>query len=114
MKFFKLTCLLLCLVTVLSCAVPGVRATEPTDPSETETVPQSVQNVPFGSLSTTNGCRTIDGRVPLGGSDRMLDTAQAAFVYERNTDTVIYGYNPDMKLYPGSLLKILTALIAIE
>lgn len=114
MKIFKLTCLLLCLVTVLNCAVPGVLATEPTDPSETETVSQSVQDVPFGSLSTTNGCRTINGRVPLGGSDRMLDTAQAAFVYERNTDTVIYGYNPDMKLYPGSLLKILTALIAIE
>lgn len=114
MKKNKLICLLLCLMIVLSCAAPVVYATDPTEPSQEESLPQSVQDVPFGSLSTTNGCRTINGRVPLGGSDRMLDTAQAAFVYELNTETVIYGYNPDLRLYPGSLLKILTALIAIE
>ncbi len=117
MKKIKLICLIVCLVTVLHCTVGGVFATETTDttePSLTETAPLTPQDVPFGSLSTTNGCRSINGRVPLGGSDRMLESAQAAFVYELNTETVIYGYNPDLKLFPGSMLKILTALIAIE
>ena len=68
----------------------------------------------FGTVCVQNGCRTIEGMVPLAGSDRMLDTAQAVFCYEANTGTVIYSYNPDMKLSPGTLTKILSALVVIE
>jgi len=52
--------------------------------------------------------------VPLGGSDWMLDTAMSAFLYEVNTDTVVYSYNPDMKVHPGSLAKIVIAMIVLE
>ncbi len=110
MKKNALICWILCLAAVLNCVAPSVSATEGTDAS----VSPVVEEVPFGSLSTTSGCRSINGRVPLGGSDRMLETAQAAFVYECNTDTVVYGYNPDLRLRPGSLLKLVTALIAVE
>lgn len=120
MKKIKLISLIVCLALLLGSTVSGVAATGATDttePSEaseqTQPLPQS-GDVAFGSLPTSSGCRTIDGRVPLGGSDRMLESAQAAFVYELNTQSVIYGFNPDLKLYPGSMLKILTALIAIE
>lgn len=85
----------------------------------TETVPDPdatvpVSDAPFGSVSQLYGCRTIDGEKPLGGSDRRLEGAQAAFVYEVNTQTVVYAYNPDLELRPGALSKIVTALIAIE
>ncbi len=114
MKKIALICWILCIAVLLSCAPPAVLATESTDPGQTEGFPAGQDDVPFGSLSTTSGCRTINGTIPLGGSDRMLETAQAAFVYECNTETVVYGYNPDLRLRPGSLLKMVTALIAVE
>ncbi len=113
MKKKTIFSLILCLALLLSCAMPVVYAAQDDDSNE-EQLPPSQSEVSFGSLSTTNGCRTINGTIPLGGSDQMLDTAQAAFIYERNTETVIYGYNPDAHLAPGSLLKILTAMIALE
>ena len=51
---------------------------------------------------------------PLAGSERKLDTALSAFLYETTTDTVVYAYNPDMKVHPGTLAKIVMALIVIE
>lgn len=92
--------LLLCLSLLLSSFAVPVRAEE---------TPAAL-----GSITVTNGCKTMEAMSPLGGSHRILETAQAAFVYERSTDTVVYSYNADLKLYPGSLSKMLTALIAIE
>ncbi len=124
MKKIKYLCLLLCLSLLLQSAALPVFATEETDPSATatetttqpeETIdPAEIPEVEYGSASVTNGCRTIYGQNPMGGSERLLETSQAAFVYEMNTQTVIYAYNPDAKLYPGSLAKILTALVALE
>lgn len=68
----------------------------------------------FGSVSVISGCRTLDGMMPLAGSDRKAPTAQSVMIYERNTGTVIYAYNPDAKVPAGSLFKILTALLVIE
>lgn len=124
MKKIKNLCLMLCLILLLQITGIPAFAAEETDPSETimettsepeETVdPADIPEVEFGSASVSNGCRTINGMNPMAGAERILDTAQAAFVYEVNTQTVIYGYNPDAKLYPGSLAKILTALVALE
>ena len=121
MKNIRLLSILLAVLLMLQCClIPAYAAevsdsqpggeTEATEAQPEETVPA----VPFGNASVTNGCRTIDGQSPLGGSERMLETAQAAFIYETSTDTLVYAYNPDLRLYPGSLSKILTALIAIE
>lgn len=118
MKKFKALHLLLVMCCLLECLAIPVLATEP---SETEAAIPTVSggldvvpDVEFGSASIQYGCRTINGMTPLGGSDRILETAQAAFVYEANTQTVIYSYNPDVKLMPGSLAKMMTALLAIE
>lgn len=120
--------LLLCTVVLLQCFVLPAAAlsaemTESVQPTEetvisateaTQTQSASTANVPFGQLSIQNGCRTIDGKMPLGGSERRLATAQAVFAYETETGTVVYSYNPDSKMSPGTLAKIVTALVAIE
>lgn len=73
-----------------------------------------VTDLAFGSVCVMNGCRTLDGMVPLAGSDRKTNTAQSVVIYERKTKTMIYSYNPDLKLSPGSLAKLVTALVVIE
>lgn len=123
MKKIRMICLLLSMVLLFQCAVVSARATETTEPTETveptaaqEATEPNVQipSVSFGSASITNGCRTINGMTPLAGTDRILKSAQAAFIYEVSTETVIYAYNPDIRMYPGSLAKMMTALLAIE
>ena len=94
---------------------------ETEDPAMTETLPDLAQDAEaprtdyaFGSVCILNGCRSLDGQMPLAGSNRKLDTAQAAIVYERNTGTLVYAYNPDTKLPTGTLSKIVTALLVVE
>lgn len=122
----KNTCLCLFLVfllllqplTVTASAVPAldtVPVTETQAASSTEeTLSAPATDIPFGQVSILSGCRSIEGLSPLAGSERKLDTAMAAFVYEVNTDTVIYSYNPDTKMSPGTLAKLVLALIAVE
>ena len=123
MKKYRFLSLLMSLLILFQSAVLPVRATETdeteestteTAPEETEDAGRAVLDVPSTSISVTSGCRTIDGQAPLGGSERLLDTAQAAFVFETTTQTVVYAYCPDIRLAPGSLSKIMTAMIAIE
>lgn len=90
-------------------AVEETVATEPQD-----TFLKNTSGLPFGQLSIQEGCRSIEGLQPLGGSERMLATAQAAMVYEVKTGTVIYSYNPDTKIAPGSLAKIVAAYLALQ
>ena len=119
MKKMKCLCLLLSLILMMQCLFVPVMAAEspetvPTEPSgftEELTVPTEP---PFGSVSIMEGCRTIEGMKPLAGSDRKVATAKSVFVYEMNTDTVVYSNNPDMSVNPGTLVKIVTALVAIE
>lgn len=65
-------------------------------------------------ISVVSGCRSLDGQVPLLGNQLLVNNTAAAILYETGTDTLMYAYNADAKLPPASLLKILTALIAIE
>lgn len=119
MKKIRVFSLLLAFIMVLSSLPLRILATETTEPvvpeQTEETVPyEEPPEVAYGGAPITNGCRTINGMTPLGGTDKILKSAQAAFIYEINTETVVYAYNPDMHLYPGSLAKIMTCLLAIE
>ncbi len=111
---FRLAAVLLALV----CLVPSALAEQTETQQETQYVitdgPSANSELAFGSVCILNGCRTIDGYVPLGGSDRRLDSAQAAIAFERSTGTLVYAYNPDIKVAPGGLTKLVTALLAIE
>lgn len=122
MKKMKCLSVLLSLSLVLQGLVFPVRAQ---DVPETVPVPTSgtVQSsedlftptqIPFGSVCIQEGCRTIEAMNPLAGSDRKVPTAKAVFVYEMNTDTVVYSNNPDLSVNPGTLTKLVTALVAIE
>lgn len=119
MKKSKVISFLLTLALLMQCLPGAAFATETVPetsaaPEEVVSAVPSVEKAPFGTVSINNGCRTIDGQVPLGGSDRKLETAAAAFAYEVNTGTVIYSYNPDLKMSPGTLAKLVLALVIIE
>ncbi len=112
--------LLLCLLLLVQSFVVTAFATE-SEPSASETqsaettqstIPETTAS--FGSVCIANGCRTIDGMVSLAGSEYTCETARGVFVFERNTGTVVYSYNPDLKMSPGTLIKVVTALVAIE
>lgn len=87
--FFLAICLLLCILPV--CAA---------DTAE--------------DISITSGCNTLDGQIPFLGTQQLVKNGQAMLLYETGTDTLMYAYNADIQLSPASLVKILTALIAIE
>ena len=93
MKFMRMMTLLLCLALVISAPVVAAAQTD-------------------GSF--ISGCRGLDAGIPLGGEEKMLDTAQAVVLYERSTGTMIYGYNLDAQIYPSSMVKLMTALVALE
>ncbi len=74
----------------------------------------TVAELTFGQVCVQQGCRTIEGMVPLAGSEPKLDSAMGVFLYEANTDTVVYAYNPDTALPPGNLAKIVTGIVALQ
>ena len=67
---------------------------------------------PDGSVIA--GSHSIDAQVPLWGSNKMLETSAAAILYETNTDTLVYAWNPDTPRYPGALVKMMTGFLAAE
>lgn len=111
MKKYKLLSLLLCLVMLFQCLQLPALATETQSAEDLLTKPAEI---PFGQVCVQKGSRTIEGMVPVGTSDRILDTAQSVFLYEVNTDTVVYAYNPDLRVHPGSLAKIVLAMVVLD
>lgn len=112
MKKMRFLSVILSLCLLLQC-VPAVCAVQTETQASEPGIMQPVE-IPFGQVCVQRGCRTINGMVPLGGSDYMLDTAQAVFLYEVKTDTVVYSYNPDMRVHPGSLAKMVLSMIVLE
>lgn len=93
MKKIGVICLALAL---LLCCLP-VSATE-----ATEEIPVSI------------GCNGIDAQTPFLGTQLLISNATSVVLFETNTETMMYAHNADVQVPPASLLKILTALIAIE
>lgn len=87
----------ICLILVLLLCITQVSATD------------NGQNA-----ALTGGCVSLDSQVPVLGNQRIVDNADAMVLYETNTDTLMYAYNADEHIAPASLVKIMTALIAIE
>lgn len=118
MKKIKFLALLLCLCLLaqpltLSASADETQPTGETSDAVDDPIPQATEP-DFGQVCVKQGCHTIEGMVPLAGSDRKLDTAQAAFLYEVNTDTVVYSLNPDTILAPGNLTKLVNAYVAMQ
>jgi len=118
MKKFRCISLLLCLLLSIQClALPAMAAETILSTLPEETVVPAVpepEELEFGTVCVKKGCRTIEGMMPLGGSDRRLESAQSVFLYEMTTDTVVYSYNPDAKVHPGTLAKMVLVLLVVE
>lgn len=64
--------------------------------------------------AVTEGCHSIDAAMTLSEEGKLTETAQAIVLYERNSDTMLYTWNPDAKIYPTSMVKLMTVLVALE
>ncbi len=95
MKKIRTIYIFLCLAVALSAFAPAARA---------ETVDQSV----------VSGCHTPDAALQLSETERLVETSKAVVVYELQSDTMIYGWNMDEKIYPSSMVKLMTALLVLE
>lgn len=95
MKNLRRICLLFMItVWLLTTSLPGFA---------TDSSPQSMS----GSVG-------LDAQKPLGGSEKLLDTAKSAILYEMTSDTMVYAWNPDVSIDPSGMNKLLTAMLALE
>lgn len=95
MKKIRAICFFLSVAAVIALFAPAVRA---------ETVDQSV----------VSGCHSPDAALQLGETEQLVETSKAVVVYELQSDTMIYGWNMDDRIYPSSMVKIMTALLVLE
>lgn len=66
------------------------------------------------SPAIASGCVTLDAQQSLKGNEKLLDTAKAVILYELDSQTMIYAWNPDQRLDPSGMNKLMTALLALE
>ena len=120
MKKSRIICLLLCGLLLIQPPVAyatSVETTAPTGPILPEPGSGAVggdYQVTEGDASIVTGCHTIESQKPLWGSNKMLEAAGAAMLFEINSGTMMYAWNPDKTMHPASLVKIMTALVALE
>ena len=117
MKNYQIICLILCLTVLFGLLPQKANATETTpvsqEPSSTsQTEPEFETGT--GDSSVVSGSHSIHAQMPVWGSEKLLDTARAAILYELNSDTLVYAWNADIQLHPASLVKIMTCLLALE
>lgn len=103
---------LLVLALVLSCTVGTAFAEteEASDPEETVEPTEAgseTTDVPPVSEATADG---LDS----GFTSDYKIKARAAAMYELNSQTLLYGFQMDLQLYPASLTKIMTCMLALE
>lgn len=61
-----------------------------------------------------NSCFSLQAGTALAGTDKKLDTAKAVILYELNSGTMVYSWNPDSRIDPSGMNKIMAALVALE
>lgn len=64
--------------------------------------------------SQENGCVSLLAQKPLDGTDKKLDTAKSVILYELDSQTLVYAYQPDLRIPVSGMNKIMTALLALE
>lgn len=92
----RIFCLLLAVVLLTGLAGFTVSATEITNPGN--------------SLE----CIGLDAQYSFLGNTALINNAESVILYEANSDILMYAWNADARIYPASLVKIMTALLAVE
>ncbi len=67
-----------------------------------------------GDPAVSSGCHSVDAAMTLSEEEKLVETAKAAVLYELNSGTMLYTWNPDGKIYPTSMVKMMTTLVALE
>lgn len=99
MKKISVISVLLCLCLLLPSSVFATVSGDSTRP---------------GNIAVQTGSNSIDATIPVLGTQQIVQNADSVFMYEYHTGTLMYAWNADKQVYPSSLVKIMTALIAIE
>lgn len=88
---------------------------EPANPTDS-TVEMTVADEILGddNSAVSNGSFSLDAVNPLLGTSKLVDNVRAAVVYEANSQTLMYACDADKRMQPASMVKNLTALIAIR
>lgn len=64
--------------------------------------------------SVINGSHSIDAQKSLLGSGQLITNSESVLLYDMNSQTMIYAFNPDLRYSPASLVKIMTCWVAVE
>ncbi len=92
-------------------------ATQTTDPTQTAvSAPTVAAAIPLdfaGDASVSMGSHSIDAMYPTVTVTDYTADAKAAIAYEVGTDTLVYASNIDERLYPASMTKVMTCLVAL-
>lgn len=104
MKITRYISIFLCICVISSLfLIPVSAETQSAEPAQTAP-----------AATVTNGCHTADAMVSLLGTEQIVSNMKSSFVYEMNSDTLLYSWNADAPTEPASFVKIMTALVAIE
>lgn len=91
---------------------------EPTDPSSESTASAPTETVavelPSGDLSVSMGTNSINAQQSIATTMDYTSSCKASLIYELGTDTMVYAQNADTRVYPASLTKVMTCLLALE
>jgi len=68
----------------------------------------------YDDISSSDGCRGIDAEKTYFEQLKLSENVQSAFLYEINSDSLLYAYEADLTQYPASFVKIMTALLVLE
>ena len=112
MRKMKIFCTVLSIIMLFD--VLPVSASEVTRTTEPIIQTDSSYQTDMGDSSVVSGSHSINAESPMWGSSKLLETAGAALLYEVNSKTVMYAWNPDLQVDPASLVKIMTCLLALE
>ena len=121
MKKIPVISIFLALLMAIQLVPVQIFATEVEEPVQTEVtieeIPEATEvTLPtvVGNASVNAGCSSINAVYPLVNSSQLDLKLGAALIYEMNSGTLIYTMNPDAKMYPASVTKVMTCLLALE
>ena len=85
----------------------------------TVTLLTGLAGLKVSAMETSNSgnaleCIGLDAQHSFLGNTALIDNAESVILYETNSDILMYAWNADARIYPASLVKVMTALLAIE
>ena len=95
MKKIAVLCIILCFFLNFAATCTNATATDITETS-------------------VSSCYGIDANSAMLGTGKLVDNIRAGFLYEANSQTLMYAFHADEPMYPASLVKIMTALVALK